>query len=173
MGRGTKRCAGNEAEVPAAKVQPRGFLHIQHCWQSTTSSAVVFPWNATFINAAERQLRVQPVPGPKGCLAPIPKFNRRPAADSLSAVEELTASAFSMAGLKLSTESGSWEQKLDSDRKAALRKWLVLMKLEPAAWELGRQVAQSAGQMRLMDSLADALASKPTAPACWAADEIL
>ena len=70
---------------------------------------------------------IQPVPAVRGSLAPIPRFDLVTGQPEVVMPSRSEASAFSMAGLKLSTSTESWKHKVQHERRAALKKWLALV----------------------------------------------
>ena len=161
MGRGAKR----SLDVASAEVPSHCglFMHVQHCWQAHAQAPAVMPWALALPQQVDRIGVIQPVPAVRGSLALIPRFDpcdcSQPEAVMPSRSE---ASAFSMAGLKLSTSTESWKHKVQHERRAALKKWLALVKLDPLAWEIGRQALPLPHGRGLLESITDALASKAT-----------
>ena len=137
MGRGAKR----SLDVASAEVPSHCglFMHVQHCWQAHAQAPAVMPWALALPQQVDRIGVIQPVPAVRGSLAPIPRFDLVTGQPEVVMPSRSEASAFSMAGLKLSTSTESWKHKVQHERRAALKKWLALVKLDPLAWEIGRQ----------------------------------
>ena len=165
MGRGTKRLCAADAvdEPPSAALRP----HVLHCWRAGAGSTGRQMWDETIISKMRQLDKRLHVPQHRGFLAPVPYFD---SGEDVSLPAPLaSASAFSLAGLRLAGPSASadWTSKMQRERRAAIKKWASLVKMHPAAWEVGRQQV-SVLQLRvksggLFESISDALASKATA----------
>ena len=122
----------------------------------------MMPWALALPQQVDRIGVIQPVPAVRGSLAPIPRFDLVTGQPEAVMPSRSEASAFSMAGLKLSTSTESWKHKVQHERRAALKKWLALVRLDPLAWEIGRQALPLPHGGGLLESITDALASKAT-----------
>ena len=125
-------------------------MHMKHSLRSSTSSFMPkLPWERIQETPVERvKKRIKTFPLKMSIVRD--DWIHQPHFEAGSVEEApLVRSAFSKAGLKASKAGDErlWAERLSNERKAAIKKWLIIILEDPLAWEIGRQLYKEVTMM--------------------------
>lgn len=113
-------------------------LHLLTCQKSAKhvfSNNLKMPWDHSFVGPSDLFAKRLEMPLPVKELIKTANDAEPSLAEPM---RECSTSAFKQAGLKVlrSCDERLWNERLSSERKAAVRKWTTLVAAEPSAWDI-------------------------------------